>query len=425
MDRFSAAGVLPKLQDAFHMTDSGPGLLHGVFATSYMLCSLAFGYIGDRWNRKYIMCAGISFWSIMILCSSFIPNDYFLPLLLIKGLIGAGEASFSTIAPSIIADLFVADQRSRMLAIFYFVVPVGCGLGYIIGSKVTSAAGGDWHWAFRVTPGLGLLGVLLMVFFLKEPPRGATDKKKKIKLPCSNSWMSDVKKLFRNPSFMFSTLGVTAVTFVVSAIGLWVPSFLERARNVLHEKEPCQTAVCTYDDSLIFGAITVLSGILGVVAGVEISKRYKKVNPRADPIVCACGMLISAPFLFLALVFGNISLVATYIFIFIAGTLLAFNWAIVTIILLYVVPSTRRATAQSMQITVSNLLGVAGSPFLIGLISDLIRRGYAESDLLKYRSLEYALMTCSFVVAIGGAFFLATAHFIEKDHEKAETESED
>lgn len=42
-----------------------------------------------------------------------------------RGLVGVGEASYSTIAPTIIADLFVSDQRSRMLAFFYFAVPVG------------------------------------------------------------------------------------------------------------------------------------------------------------------------------------------------------------------------------------------------------------------------------------------------------------
>lgn len=54
-------------------------------------------------------------------------------LLLTRGLVGVGEASYSTIAPTLIADLFVADQRSRMLSVFYFAIPVGrcvgCGPG--------------------------------------------------------------------------------------------------------------------------------------------------------------------------------------------------------------------------------------------------------------------------------------------------------
>ena len=48
--------------------------------------------------------------------------------------VGIGEASYSTIAPALISDLFVKDVRSRVLALFYFAIPLGIGLGYMIGS---------------------------------------------------------------------------------------------------------------------------------------------------------------------------------------------------------------------------------------------------------------------------------------------------
>jgi MFS transporter, Spinster family, sphingosine-1-phosphate transporter len=45
--------------------------------------------------------------------------------LFMRALVGIGEASYSTIAPTIISDLFVNDMRSKMLALFYFAIPVG------------------------------------------------------------------------------------------------------------------------------------------------------------------------------------------------------------------------------------------------------------------------------------------------------------
>lgn len=45
--------------------------------------------------------------------------------LFFRTLVGIGEASYSTIAPTIISDLFVKDVRSKMLALFYFAIPVG------------------------------------------------------------------------------------------------------------------------------------------------------------------------------------------------------------------------------------------------------------------------------------------------------------
>lgn len=47
--------------------------------------------------------------------------------------------------------------------------------------------------------------------------------------------------------------------------------------------------------------------------GVEISRRLRRSNPRADPLVCAAGLLGSAPFLFLSLACARGSIVATYV----------------------------------------------------------------------------------------------------------------
>ena len=42
-----------------------------------------------------------------------------------RALVGIGEASYTTIAPTILSDLFVKEMRSKALAIFYFAIPVG------------------------------------------------------------------------------------------------------------------------------------------------------------------------------------------------------------------------------------------------------------------------------------------------------------
>uniref|UniRef100_H3AK03 Protein spinster homolog 1 n=1 Tax=Latimeria chalumnae TaxID=7897 RepID=H3AK03_LATCH len=369
MDRFTVAGVLPDIEQYFGIKDSKSGLLQTVFICSYMILAPIFGYLGDRYNRKYIMCVGIFFWSAVTLGSSFTPKEHFWVLLLTRGLVGVGEASYSTIAPTIIADLFVADLRSRMLTIFYFAIPVGSGLGYIVGSKVKQAAG-DWHWALRVTPGLGLLAVLLLVLLVREPPRGAVERRSEESLVYT-SWWTDVRALAKNPSFVLSSLGFTSVAFVTGALALWAPTFLFRARVVQGSMIPCIKEPCNSNDSLIFGIITVVTGFLGVGSGVEISKRLRKRNPRADPLVCAVGLLSSSPFLFLSLVFAESNTIATYIFIFIGETLLSLNWAIVADILLYVVIPTRRSTAEALQILASHLLGDAGSPYLIGVVGGL------------------------------------------------------
>ncbi|XP_036408430.1 protein spinster homolog 1 [Megalops cyprinoides] len=416
MDRFTVAGVLPDIEQFFGIDDSMSGLLQTVFICSYMFLAPVFGYFGDRYNRKLIMCVGITFWAVVTLASSYIPKGYFGILLLTRGLVGVGEASYSTIAPTIIADLFIKEKRTRMLSVFYFAIPVGSGLGYIVGSKVDDLAQ-DWHWALRVTPGLGLIAVLLLITVVREPKRGAIEARPEHSLH-RTSWAADIRALAKNPSFMLSTFGFTAVAFVTGSLALWAPTFLLRAAIFTGEKAPCFSGPCDTSDSLYFGIITCVTGVLGVGTGVEVSRRLRQRTPRADPLVCAAGLLLAAPFLYLSIVCAQASTIATYVFIFLGETFLSMNWAIVADILLYVVVPTRRSTAEALQIVVSHLFGDAGSPYLIGVLSDSLHK--SDSYLWQFRSLQLSLLLCAFVAVAGGGFFLATALFIERDRHLAE-----
>ncbi|XP_075905547.1 protein spinster homolog 1 isoform X2 [Nelusetta ayraudi] len=416
MDRFTVAGVLPDIESYFVINDEKSGLLQTVFICSYMVLAPVFGYLGDRYNRRIIMSVGITFWSLVTLGSSFTPKGHFWLLLLTRGLVGVGEASYSTIAPTVIADLYVKGKRTNMLSIFYFAIPVGSGLGYIVGSQV-GRLGQDWHWALRVTPGLGLLAVLLLLLVVQEPLRGAVESRPEHQLEAT-SWLTDLTALSRNRSFVLSTLGFTAVAFVTGSLALWAPTFLYRAAVFTGRQEPCRGANCAASESLIFGAITCVTGVLGVASGVQVSRLLRSRTGRADPLVCAAGLLLSAPFLYLTIVFAQTSVAATYVFIFLGETFLSMNWAIVADILLYVVVPTRRSTAEALQIVFSHLLGDAGSPYLIGVVSDSLRR--SDSYLWQFRSLQISLLLCSFVAVVGGAFFLATALFIEEDRDRAD-----
>ncbi|KAG9341461.1 hypothetical protein JZ751_019271 [Albula glossodonta] len=145
----STSPVGPYGSKYFSINDSTSGLLQTVFICSFMLLAPVFGYLGDRYNRKVIMVGGMMAWIVTTLGSSFITQSYFWVLILMRALVGTGEASYSTIAPTIIGDLFSGTKRTVMISFFYIFIPVGSGLGYIIGSTVASATG-DWRWALRV-----------------------------------------------------------------------------------------------------------------------------------------------------------------------------------------------------------------------------------------------------------------------------------
>uniref|UniRef100_W5L8S9 SPNS lysolipid transporter 3, sphingosine-1-phosphate (putative) n=1 Tax=Astyanax mexicanus TaxID=7994 RepID=W5L8S9_ASTMX len=391
MDRYTIAGVLLSIQKYFNISDSTSGLLQTVFICSFMLLAPVFGYLGDRYNRKVIMVAGMVVWIVTTLSSSFVTESYFWLLIVLRALVGTGEASYVTIAPTIIGDMFTGTKRTLMISFFYIFHPCRkvrvYGLGYILGATIASATG-DWRWALRAT--------------------------------CMErtTYLEDIKYLLRNRSFVWSSLGVTAMAFVTGALAFWTPTFLSRARVIQGLTNPCTKEPCDPSDSYIFGAITVVTGVVGVFIGTYISRRLRDTVANADPLICAVGMLSSSPCLFIAIVLASTSIPATYACIGIGETLLSLNWAILADILVVVIP-TRRATAEALQIMVCHLLGDAGSPYLLG-ISDALSTVKPDSPDWRFRSLEYSVLLCPFIGVLGGLFFLLTALYIKADKKAAE-----
>ncbi|KAK2816347.1 hypothetical protein Q7C36_022618 [Tachysurus vachellii] len=418
MDRYTIAGVLSSLQNYFNISDSTSGLLQTVFICSFMLLAPVFGYLGDRYNRKLIMVGGMIAWIIISLGSSFITAEYFWVLVLMRALVGIGEASYCTIAPTIIGDLFTGSKRTIMISFFYIFIPVGSGLGYILGATIATATG-DWHWALRLNPILGVPGVILLVLLTPNPPRGGAETNGEACIE-NTSYLEDIKYLLRNRSFVWSSLGVTAMAFVTGALAFWTPTFMSRARVIQGIIPACSKEPCDPLDSFVFGGITVVTGFVGVFIGSLISKKLKDRVANADPLICAVGMLSSSPCLFIAMILASISIPATYTFIAIGEILLSLNWAILADILLYVVIPTRRSTAEALQILTCHLLGDAGSPYLIGIVSDALSNLEPQSPVWRFRSLEYSVIICPFIGVLGGLFFLLTALYIKEDRKAAE-----
>uniref|UniRef100_A0A182K9W4 Major facilitator superfamily (MFS) profile domain-containing protein n=1 Tax=Anopheles christyi TaxID=43041 RepID=A0A182K9W4_9DIPT len=443
--------VLTEIQDHFKIGDDEGGLLQTAFVLSYMICAPLFGYLGDRYSRKWIMVLGVSLWSTTTLLGSYMNEfGWFITF---RALVGIGEASYSTIAPTIISDLFVGEMRSRMLAMFYFAIPVGSGFGYIVGAKMASIMN-SWVWSLRVTPVLGAIAVVLIIM-LRDPQRGQSEGTHHMQ---TTSYKEDVKAIMRNHSFMLSTAGFTCVAFVTGALAWWGPKFIHLGLI----SQPGNEHVTLNEVSLIFGAITMTTGIIGVPLGSYLSQRFNVKYVKSDPYICAAGLLLSSPLLVGALFMVRENIYATYALIFFGELALNLNWAIVADILLYVVVPTRRSTAEAFQILISHAFGDAGSPYFVGVMSEAIKRvirvgadalstdsylsvepsrsiavlsqlaenstvamlqdspPVEDSPLVQFRALQYALFSTCFVEILGGVFFLVTAFYIDRDRSRVE-----
>lgn len=63
--------MLEQVKEGLHTGDVGAGFMQTAFIISYMIFAPVFGYMGDRYNRKYIMTFGVFIWSLMTFIGSF------------------------------------------------------------------------------------------------------------------------------------------------------------------------------------------------------------------------------------------------------------------------------------------------------------------------------------------------------------------
>ncbi|TKR66901.1 hypothetical protein L596_023128 [Steinernema carpocapsae] len=413
MDRFTVAGVLTELQKYFKIGDSDSGLLQTVFIVFYMICAPICGFLGDRYNRKLIMSVGLSIWVLAVAGSTFVGHSHYWIFLSCRALVGVGEASYSTIAPTIITDMFTGRSRLTWLTVFYLMIPLGSGLGFAVGSNVSILIGHQWQWGVRVTPILGLICLLMIIFLMENPERGAAEHAKHE----VTSLKEDLAYLARHKTFVCTTFGLTAVIFGTGALSWWMPTLVQHAYKMKYGTVTDGEKITI---ALTFGVITSVAGIAGVLLGPFFTELWKEgracfqKSEKAGVFVCAFGSLGGLPFLYLTLMLVDKTTIVFWVTIFFAITFMCFNWAVNMNVLMTVIVANRRALANAIQTMVSHALGDAASPYVVGAISDGIR-GNSSSDTDSYFALRDALFLPNFVLVFSIAGYLAASFFVEED----------
>jgi MFS family permease len=349
LDRFVVSALVESLRAEFSLSDLRLGVLMTAFIVVYTVASPLFGALGDRGRRPVLLAIGVGIWSVATFFSGLAAG--FASLLVARAAVGIGEAAYGTISPALIADHFDRARRGRAFAIFFAAIPVGAALGFIVGGLLNRSFG--WRAAFMA---VGLPGILLALLVLRQPdpPRGRFDGAPATgPRPLLQSW----RALAANRPYVLAVLGYAAYTFAVGALAFWMPAFLERTRGVPRAEAAIQ-----------FGAVVVVTGIVGTIAGGWLADALRQRVARADLWVCGLSALLSAPFALIALTARSpalyfTSLVAAQLFLF-AST------GPINDVIVAVVPPSERATASAVAIFVMHALGDVPSPPLVGALSD-------------------------------------------------------
>jgi MFS transporter, Spinster family, sphingosine-1-phosphate transporter len=385
LDRYIVAAVIESMKrDNLGLTDTSLGSLMSAFLIVYTVVAPIFGALGDRHSRPRLIAVGVAVWSFATALSGFAIN--YVTLLLARASVGIGEASYVTIAPSLLSDYFPVRQRGRVMAVFFCAIPVGSALGYVVGGLVDKHYG--WRQAFFVagTPGL-LLAILCL--FIKDPPRGAQQGEAQSS-PAPKSRRSALKetfatyrRLFKDKAYALTVLGYAAYTFAVGGLAYWMPTFLQRSRGI-----PSDEATVS------FGTIVVITGFIGTFIGGWVGDYLAKRSQQAYLWICAVSVMSSAPFVWFALTTHNHTIYLVNMVV--AQLLLFLSTGPINAAIANLVTAGERATAIALSVFAIHLLGDAISPLLIGALSDA-------------SSLEKAVQIVPVAVLISGIVWILAA----------------
>lgn len=249
------------------------GLLTSTYVLGYIFGSLIFGHASHFYNKFFLIALGCAIWVIAVLFCGFAGFLSSYELLLVARVVsGIGEASLHCTVPPWIQDVVTQEHRGRWLAFFMMTQPVGVGLGYAYGAGIASTIG--WEWAFILLALLMIPGVLYTVWLYyldtahEENPSlvddglsGSTTAVESNSRPylqvqnSTHSWKNsksnhghkslhqkqsnnfdavvrsfnslwgELRRLFSNRSFVFYTLGTSAIMFSLKGIGTFGATF--------------------------------------------------------------------------------------------------------------------------------------------------------------------------------------------------------
>jgi MFS family permease len=351
IDRQMLFAVFPLIKIDLNLTDTALGFLGSAFMLSYLLFAPLFGWLGDHWSRTRLASGGLVVWSLATALAGFAPG--YRTLLAARATVGIGEASFGTVSPGLVADYFPKEQRGRILSWFYVAIPVGSALGYLLGGVLGQHYG--WHAAFML---VGIPGLLLAIpiALLRTPPRGG-DTNPSVPAGERRKAREGYAALFKNRSFVFNTLAMAAMTFAIGGLAQWLPSFLHRVHSLDVAK-----------GNTLFGATTVLAGILGTLAGGWLGDRWQKRNGKGYLLLSGWGFLLGTPFAVWAILAPGLTGCMSAIFI--AEFFLFLNTGPLNTVIINITDPAIRAMAFAVNIFFIHALGDAISPSILGWLSD-------------------------------------------------------
>jgi len=383
LDRQILTLLLQPIKNEFGVSDTTLGLLTGfAFATFYAILGVPISRLADRTSRPLILAISIGVWSLATLASGL--STTFTQLVIARIFLALGEAGFTPVATSLIADYVPPRRRATAIGLANAGFSLGVMAGFLIGAFGLQWQG--WRGVFLIAGFPGLVIALLFGMTVREPRRASpsaaiVDDRKQETL------VAALALLWRRRSYRYIVAGNCLSAIAVFGLSSWVPTFLVRSF-------PEEAHSVGYILAPAFG----IAGTVGVILGGVISDRLSVVKAGRGLWLCAGVCIPIIPLLWASISASTLmSAAVLYSLAYCIGTLYA-GPTMATIC--RVIPARSRAFALGISLYMLNLVGLGLGPLFVGVVSDWLgggRNGLQLGMLLE--ALVYLPAAACYIVA--------------------------
>jgi MFS family permease len=382
IDRTIISTIGQAIKVDLKLTDTQLGLLGGLaFALLYTTLGIPIARIAERHSRVNIITIAIVIWSgFTALCG--LATSFF-QLLLFRVGVGVGEAGLSPPAHSLISDYFEPKKRASALSIYSFGIPLGTMFGAVAGGWIAQNL--DWRMAFMLVGLPGVIVAILLKVFVKEPPRGYSDRlvaQQAADAPALEgdetapavhakppSILAVAKRIFGKWGFFHMVAGITLASFAGYGTGQYSAPYFIRMFGL---------DLATV--GLIFGVIGGVAAGIGTLLGGFLTDWAAKKSGRWYALVPAIGLLIACPLYILVYTRDDWKLAAGLLLIpgIFHYTYLGPTFGVIQ----NAVSLRMRATATALLFFVLNLIALGFGPPFCGWVIDMLSQAhFAAKDL--------------------------------------------
>ncbi|HVJ22910.1 MAG TPA: MFS transporter [Burkholderiales bacterium] len=351
--------VLPQVRAEFGLSATQLALINSVGFWIYAVCALIFGRLGDATHRSRLIVGGLAFWAVATGMVSVATG--LIALVMIRGLVAAGEATYYPTAAALISDWHRSGTRSRALSIHQTGVFAGAGVGAVAAGALADAFG--WRSPFLIFGILALVFCAVLFKWLRDPAAAPSQGV----APSAASSTGPLRTVLRKPAALMLCLVFFLANGAVCGIIVWAPTFL-------HDELGLDLAA-----SALYGSATLsAAGVVCVPLGGFLAHRLAARTPLAVFDVLAIGLALAGLLLLPLRVATTAFAVGAVLFASGAGKGL-FDGCIYAA-MHDVVPPAARATAVGLM-TLVGFCGAGLSPIAVAQVSGWIGMAPAVTSL--------------------------------------------